>query len=279
MKDIFLEFQVSKRTMAKLDQQWRKIRHQRTQMSQPVASSKRGRSRDDDREEEQGRRMDLIHRESHFNFIKIHRLSHFSDHRHQFGNIPMYSTAFGDLVHNEQIKDGLRRSNKNYALRQIMHSYSRQQAIRMRLLNVESVGRRGADLAADGLQHLGSTMRAVTTPLVPRRILKGHRHQVSNILDFSKVLGVFLESICRKWIRYSWNNLPTERQLPDDHGILQSLPVELLTQPKIPIVAFQESDVYDIHCARYMGPLQFRNQGSGKIVFGYRVGLKRSIVH
>jgi len=50
--------------------------------------------------------MDLIHRELRFNFIKIHLLSHFSDQIHQFGNIPIYSTEFGDLVYKEQIKDG-----------------------------------------------------------------------------------------------------------------------------------------------------------------------------
>jgi len=112
MKGIFLEFQVTKRTLAKVDPQRREIRHQRTQMSQPVAPSKRRRIRDDDCEEEHELRMDLIHRESHFNFIKIHLLSHFSDHICQFGNIPIYSTKFGELAHKEQIKDGWRRSNK-----------------------------------------------------------------------------------------------------------------------------------------------------------------------
>jgi len=94
MKGIFLEFRVTKRTLAKVDEQRREIRHQKTEMSQPVAPSKRRQIRDDDREEEQERSMDLIHGESHFSFIKIHLLSHFSDHIHQFGNIPMYSMEF-----------------------------------------------------------------------------------------------------------------------------------------------------------------------------------------
>ena len=80
------------------------------------------RIREGDREEEDERRMDLIHSESHFNFIKIHLLRHFSDHIRQFCNIPMYSTEFGELVHKEQIKDGWRRLNKNDAARQFVHS-------------------------------------------------------------------------------------------------------------------------------------------------------------
>jgi len=107
-KCIFVQFRVTKRTLAKVDKQRREIRHQGTQMSQPVAPSKRRQICDDDREEEHERCMDLIYRELHFNLIKIHLLSHFSDPIRQFGNIPMYSTDFGDLAHKEQIKDGWR---------------------------------------------------------------------------------------------------------------------------------------------------------------------------
>ena len=105
MKGIFLEFRVTKHTLAKVDEQWQEIRHQRTQMSQAMALSKRRRICEGDREEADERRMDLIHSESHFNFIKIYLLHYFSDHIHQFGNISMYSTEFGELTHKEQIKD------------------------------------------------------------------------------------------------------------------------------------------------------------------------------
>ena len=98
-------------------------------------------------------------------------------------------------------------------------------------------------------------------PVVCRRILKGLRDDVSNVLDFSKVSKVFLESIYRELIRYSWHNLPRERRLPEDHVILQTLPVELLTQLEIPVLVFQEYEVYDIHRVRCTGPLHFRNQG------------------
>ena len=48
--------------------------------------------------------MDLIYIESHFNFIKMHLVIHFGDHIRQFGNIPMYSTEYGELAQREQIK-------------------------------------------------------------------------------------------------------------------------------------------------------------------------------
>ena len=231
-------------------------------MSQPATPSKRRRIGDDDREGKHERRMDLIHRESHFNFIKIHLLSHFSDHICQVGNIPRYSTEFGELAYKDQIKDTWQQSNKNDAARQIVHSYSRQDGIRMRLLNLEALQRHGADLSADVLQHLESPTSAITGPVVRRRILKGRQDDVSTVLDFGNVLGVSLESICRELSQYSRHNLPPERQLPADHAILESLLVELLTQLKKQVVAFLESDVYDIHRAGCTDTLDFRNPGS-----------------
>jgi len=43
--------------------------------------------------------MELIHSESNFNFVKMHLISHFRDHIYMFGNIPMYSTEYGELAH------------------------------------------------------------------------------------------------------------------------------------------------------------------------------------
>jgi len=109
--------------------------------------------RDDNRQEENDLGLDLLRSESHFNFIKMHLLCHFCDHLRQFGNILMYSTEIGELAHKMQIKDGWRQSNKNDAARQIVHSYGRQHAIRMLLLNLESVNCRDANLSGDILHH------------------------------------------------------------------------------------------------------------------------------
>jgi len=44
--------------------------------------------------------------------------------------------------------------------------------------------------------------------------------------------------------------------------MLRSLPVALHTQLEIPVLAFQEADVYKIYRVRSTGDLHFRNQGS-----------------
>jgi len=206
--------------------------------------------------------MDMIHGETHFNFIKMYLLSHFCDHIRQFGNIPMYSMEIGELVHKTQIKDAWRQSNKNDAARQIVHSYGRQHAIRMRLLNLESLQARGADLWADVLQHLDRTTSTVSQPVIRRRILKGRLEDVFNVMDFSRISGVSLEIIYRELIQYSRHNLPAVHRLSEDHAMLRSLPVELLTQLEILVLAFQEADVYEIHRAQSTCALHWRNQGS-----------------
>ena len=227
-----------------------------------MAPSKRDRRLEDDRDEENELRIDMIHTESHFNFVKMYLLSHFSDHIRQFGNIPMYSTEFRELAHKEQIKDGWRPSNKNHVERQILQSYGRQHAIRMRFLNPNSLRRRGANLGDEVLGFLDKTTSTVSTPAARGRILKGLCDNVSDVLDFCKGLGISLDRICLELIRYSRHNLPTERHLPEEPAILQLLPVDLLTQLEIPVLAFQDNDVYDIHGALCTGPHRFRNQES-----------------
>jgi len=102
----------------------------------------------------------------------------------------MYSTGFGELAHEVQIKDGWRRLNKNDVERQILHSYGPQHAIRMRNLNLNSLPRRGANLSDDILDYLDKTTGTVSMPALRRRILKGCRDDVSDILDFCKLLGI-----------------------------------------------------------------------------------------
>jgi len=106
------------------------------------------------------------------------------------------------------------------------------------------------------------TTSTTTVPDIRRRMLKGCRDNVSNMADFSRVLGVSIQIICRGLIRYSRHNLPPERRLLEDPQILESLPVEVLTQLEIPVLAFQETEIYDIHRARCRGAFNFRNHRS-----------------
>jgi len=224
---------VTKRTQSKVDKQRKEIQRQRAIMRKSLATSQRYRMSNDDRDEEHKLRIDMIHSDSHFNFIEMHLLSHICDNIRHFGNIPMYSTKIGEQPHETQIKAGWRQSNKNDDARPIRHSYGRQHAIRMRLLNLQSLKNRGADGSPEVLKHLDGTTSNVSPPVICRRILKARRGHVSNIVDFSMISGVSLEIIYRELIRYSRHNLPIARSLPEDHATLGSLPIELLTELEV----------------------------------------------
>jgi len=114
----------------------------------------------------------------------------------------MYSTEIGELAYKTQIQDGWRQLNKIDAVRQIVHSYGYQHALRMLLLNLESLKYRNANLSGDVLHYLDRTASTVTatTPVVRRRILKGHWEDVSNVVDFSQISGVSFDIIYRELI-------------------------------------------------------------------------------
>ena len=132
----------------------------------------------------------------------------------------------------------------------------------MRLLNLQSLKNRGADLSPNVLKYLDRTTSTVSLLVICKRILKGHRVDVSNIIDFSRISGVLLEIIYLELIPYSRPNRPIAHSLPEGYATLCSLPIELLTQLEVPVLAFQAADVYEIYPARSTGTLHFRKQSS-----------------
>jgi len=209
-------------------------------MRERVPSSQWCRIPDDDREEENDQRMELKHSECNFNLVKMHLISHFRDHIFVFGNIPMYSTEYGELAHKEQIKDGWRRSNKIDAAQQILSGYRRPHAIRMRILNLEFPQRAGADLPTEVVEHLEKT-RPAPTPPAHRRTLKGRRDNIHDVVDFGRACNICPETICRELIRYCRLNLPPERRLRENAAILRALPVGRVCMVRSGVVSRQGS--------------------------------------
>src|SRR6266566_336169 len=89
--------------------------------------------------------VEEIRKASHFNFIKMHLLTHYREHVELFGNVPMFSTDMSELAHKDQIKDSYRSSNKVDATIQILDIFSRRQVIWMRVINLKAI--------ADGSQR------------------------------------------------------------------------------------------------------------------------------
>ena len=131
----------------------------------------------------------------------------------------------------------------------------------MRPLHLELLQCAEADLPTEVVEHLAKSRLTPTLP-AHRRILKVPCDNIHDLVDFVTVCDICPETICRKLIRYSLLTLPPKRRLPQNPPIPRALPVELLTQLEIPVPAFLEGGVYDIHSARCTGARLFHHQTS-----------------
>jgi hypothetical protein len=102
-KDIFLEFRTYKRMV--------KDARNRTKALNASGSQSAQRGLEEIRE---------IRERSHFNFIKLHMLSHYREHVKRFRSIFQYSTDISELAHARQIKEAYGASKKINAAMQIL---------------------------------------------------------------------------------------------------------------------------------------------------------------
>ena len=244
-KDIFLEFRTSKATCAQANRQNRELKNQMLDQHAVVApnvsAAKKRRLADEKRQQRINQWEDLMQRENHFNFIKMHYLTYFELHVRRFGSVSMYSTDIGELAHKEQIKEGYRRSNKNDAARQILSQYGRQHAIGMRLQTIEALSK------ADNIMRVGNVpmeMPDSSSRSVPRRVLRGRRKNTNTLVELSLVLDINYSDMVEGLLCYIKQGVADEGQLPADSTELGLLPLERFTQLEIPVPDFQETDVF-----------------------------------
>jgi len=125
---------------------------------------------DQERLESADQLADLIRHKNHFNFIKMHYLSHFAFHEQHFVGISMYTTKIGELAHKQRIKDAYRRSNKNNAGGERWSQYGRQHSVGMRLHTIEELLKTGMIVIGNGAME----MLTCSSRSAPRPMLKSH---------------------------------------------------------------------------------------------------------
>jgi len=250
-KDIFLEFRTSKATRARADRQDRELRElmadQRAKEVHHRTIANHRRQANQERVERSDRWADLIPRENHFNFIKMHYLSQFASHVQRFGSIAMYSTEIGELAHNDQIKDGYRRSNKNDAALQILSQYGRQPALGMRLQTIEALSKvKGMIVVEDR----GMEMPAFSSHSTPRRVLTRRMKNTRTLTELCATLNIHYSVMMQEILHFTRQTAADDRRLPADPTEPGLLLVEGFAQLEIPVADFQETDRFQIHRAR-----------------------------
>lgn len=147
-KEIFLEFRAGKRVAeeAKL-QNSERIRARTEHLAQfskgnGVTESQKYNNKTQEQAEK------VLRDGAHFNFPKLHMLTHFCSEIERFGCLEMWSTELGESLHRTLVKDPYRRSNKcgDYTL-QILNETLKDDAFVMRKMNIDHVQKGSKDLA------------------------------------------------------------------------------------------------------------------------------------
>src|SRR5437588_2746083 len=95
---------------------------------------------------------------------------------------------------------------------------------------------------------------------VHRWVLRGCVN-TGNIIDLCRILKIDYSDLLQEMLRYIRKIPADEQRLPADSTELELLPVEHFNQLEIPVPDFQETNVFQIHRARYTGTKAFRNTG------------------
>jgi hypothetical protein len=189
---------------------------------------------------------EYLQSQSHFNFIKIHLLVHYSSHVREYGNIPIYSTDVGDLAYKVQIKEGYRSSDKIDAVGQILTYYGRIHALStgyLKLLALEKPGEQG------GLQEDIERLLQGETPLThPRqtqekaartkRLLKGPLANVDSLMHLSRNIDIPVAWILEELVRFNRRSVKDNECLSEDVGNLSIMSVEKFGQLQIVVLGF-----------------------------------------
>jgi hypothetical protein len=146
-KQVFLQYRAGKnaKTVAKATiKVLRKRLHDEQDTDMDLSSRKRQRIAYENRSVVAEEHVAVLEELSHFNFPKIHLLSHFVGSIRQFGSITMWSTETMESAHKHQVKDGYRASNRGctYETQAIQH-YLRRQTMIMHCLNLTGYARDG----------------------------------------------------------------------------------------------------------------------------------------
>ena len=269
-KDVFLRFRATKtvQTMARQASKALRGEHQRLLASDDVreqSAAKRQKLQQDLRLETDELVHDFLTTGAHYNFPKMHLISHFADQIEKYGSLPQYSTEICEASH-KPLKDAYRRSNHINAMPQIIRTYTRAHSFAMRERNIQQW--------LTELDHIPEDIRDIIPPTRPGLHLP---RDVSPDLTRSKLQG----RICNKTI-HNTHTLQTIFELPDlqtltsiylrcnqIHGLshqvdsdvarLLEAPVEAFNTLQVAVPTFND-DGYNLHCMRCTGPHLFRKQ-------------------
>ena len=177
----------------------------------------------------------------------------------------MYLTDVGKLAHKVQIKEGFQHLSKNAASGQIVHHFGLVHAVSMQLLTLCARQARKAEGAgalvddkdlcfSNELTNTPNPFQLTETEATrPSRLFRGHNKNINDLKQLLPYLDIPVDLIFIEQIYYSQRSLENADRLTGKREWLETMPVERFKQWQLPVLAFQESDFYDIHLSQTTG--------------------------
>ena len=120
--------------------------------------------------------------DSHFNYPKMHLVTHFHNHVLNFGILPIYSTEIGKSSHRTQIKEGYYYFNRNNNVDQILGYYGRHHAMHLHQENLRALMSDG-ETYSDNLRIVLDPLRESRPQRPPLWRLRAHEGNVQAVGD------------------------------------------------------------------------------------------------
>jgi hypothetical protein len=140
-KAVFLRFRADKKTKKAAAEAHKTLLKQQGRVSvQDLTTSEKIKLQKENTMERQGLVEEILTEGAHYNFPKIHLISHYAEQIPKFGALGQYSTDISEAMH-KGFKDAYRRSNKVDSTSQIVTTYTRDHTFAMKDLTIKAWSR------------------------------------------------------------------------------------------------------------------------------------------
>lgn len=260
-KEVFLRFRAPKAVKRAVRVATRDLRSTQKVEASEASTSKRRKLTEEFRIEQEEMANDLLTEGAHYNFPKMHLISHFADQIFRYGSLPQYSTDICEALH-KPLKDGYRRSNHINVLPQIVNAYTRAHTFAMREKNIAQWKTELDHIPEDVTKVLRPTSTSIHIPLgsPPCKIVTKLQGRVNpkNIYNLDTLADQYnlpdLQTLTKRYLIHIYH---TSAQPTSDATRFKDAPIEAFHTLQIPVPTF-DNDGHILHNVRCTGPELFR---------------------
>ena len=282
-KDVFLRFRASKASKSKADIISKELTARNRERNEKEGHNRRttgqkARVLAADKEERAILVDEALVEDSHFNFPKIHLMSHWADQIPRFGNLPQYSTEICETSH-KALKDAYDRSNRVDSIPQIIQGYTREHNFAVRQLEMEAWAVEDKTIhqkLKDIMRPKRNTTELIVTQGAKVNMTFGGKRSIKEIYNLGHLAEEFMiPELDLHTQEFFETNICSKAEDPEwaAKGLLTNVIVEAYTSLQIPIPDQHEddTDLYKLQHVRTTGSKLWRGRARRDTVW-VRIG-------